>query len=56
MRLAKDLKAVTNSQYFTAFLGEFDHTLHNWAEPGNGARTHIIAIRKATGQYYAILG
>lgn len=56
MRFAKDLETITHAEHFTAFLGEFDHTLHHWAEPGNGAAAHIIAVGEATGQYDAIFG
>jgi hypothetical protein len=50
MGFTKDLETIAEPQYLSAIVGKFYNTLHHWAKPGNGSTTHIVAIRKATGE------
>lgn len=56
MCFAENLEAITNSQYLTAFIGEFDYALHHGTEAGHGTAAQVITIREAAGQYNTIVG
>jgi hypothetical protein len=50
MGLAEDLEAITNAKNFSAVGCEPGDTLHNGAEPGNGAAAKIVTVGKPSRQ------
>src|SRR4030042_2545024 len=53
-QLEEHLEPVADSQHRASPVGEFAHFLHQWGEPGDGARPQIIPVREPSREHDAV--